>query len=388
MGSMKVKTRSWYSGAVSGGQRGSGFVPFRLYSSAGLSSSETVHTMSHARRGNGWSGGGPFKVLRTLHAFSPETVNSLAYAQNGTTVLAYGTNRIGGPTTSGAEAPTQSILTDDQLYALGTTAIARTEPLNPAFDTSVALGEVLREGVPSIPGEHLRDRVALARSSGKEYLNVEFGWAPLVRSVKDFARVVENSDRILRAHQEQKNRFVQVAYHWPSVEDSKAFASSFTDYAAAGFFTGGGRYTHSFKKTWFECEYMYYSPTGGTHSGNSRQFGANARKLLGARLDPEVLWNLAPWSWAADWFSNTGDVLHNLSALGTGSLLLRHGYIMCHVRKEVQDTGSYKGQRQTHLQVVETKRRLHATPFGFGVDFASLSPKQIAITAALGLSRW
>jgi hypothetical protein len=36
---------------------------------------------------------------------------------------------------------------------------------------------------------------------------------------------------------------------------------------------------------------------------------------------------------------------------------------------------------------IEIKQRIHAHPYGFGVQSASLSARQIAIMAALGLSK-
>jgi len=76
-------------------------------------------------------------------------------------------------------------------------------------------------------------------------------------------------------------------------------------------------------------------------------------------------------------------------------LVLRYGYIMEH--KVTRRTYYHRGP--TNLWwgesafpavltfVTETKVRRRATPFGFGVAEDSLSPRQNAIVAALGLSR-
>jgi hypothetical protein len=116
--------------------------------------------------------------------------------------------------------------------------------------------------------------------------------------------------------------------------------------------------------------------------------------LLGIRITPEVLWNLAPWSWAIDWFSNLGDVVSNLSDWATDGLALRYGYIMEH--KSIYVTYSLVGKPRflpegTFASDViayrETKRREKATPFGFGLDWNTFSPRQLAIAAALGITR-
>jgi hypothetical protein len=123
------------------------------------------------------------------------------------------------------------------------------------------------------------------------------------------------------------------------------------------------------------------------------RYEQEANKLLGTRLTPETLYELTPWSWAADWVSNLGDVAQNISSFGADGLVLHHGYIM--ERSTVSRTFEMKGVAlkgqpkydlsQTYTTVV--KQRVKATPYGFGLDVGSFSPHQVAIVAALGLSR-
>jgi hypothetical protein len=119
-----------------------------------------------------------------------------------------------------------------------------------------------------------------------------------------------------------------------------------------------------------------------------------AKKILGLSLTPDIVWNLTPWSWAVDWFSNTGDVISNLTDWATDGLVLRYGYVMEHTI--TSDTYTYSGNtglidgnvRVPPLTLVtETKIRRRANPFGFGITWDGLSPRQLAITAALGLTR-
>jgi len=68
-------------------------------------------------------------------------------------------------------APT--LLTDNSLDTYGAVAIARVEPTNPAADLSQALGELYRDGIPSLPGRQ-------DGNVGSEYLNLQFGWSPTI----------------------------------------------------------------------------------------------------------------------------------------------------------------------------------------------------------------
>jgi hypothetical protein len=107
-------------------------------------------------------------------------------------------------------------------------------------------------------------------------------------------------------------------------------------------------------------------------------------------MTPEVLWNLAPWSWAVDWFTNTGDVVRNISEIGSNGLVLRDAYLMHHAGLVTVDHATHPdivGHLET-TRTVEIKLRRESTPYGFGFPFEGLSLQQKAIITALGLSKW
>jgi hypothetical protein len=147
---------------------------------------------------------------------------------------------------------------------------------------------------------------------------------------------------------------------------------------------------------WFEGAFRYYLAPSGL-----LRYQQLASKLYGIRLTPDVLWNLAPWTWALDWFGNFGDVLTNVSSLGSDACVMEWGYMM-HEQKETQrlsqitpgNTGagwhpSAKGKSFPLNTVVTNsyKVRIGASPYGFSVAPVALSVKQQAILVALGLSR-
>jgi hypothetical protein len=385
----QIKTHAWKADPVSGVSRSSGFAEWAPYLDLGTDCSETETTFNHARLSGGrWSGGGPWDLWRNTQICSP---SSTKVEKTSGTGQVKGTARMGSARISTYPMAEYSHPTDVQLNALGTTAIARTEPTNPSFDLSVFLGELRAEGLPNLPGSAMKEKTRLAKSAGSEYLNVEFGWLPLVRGLRDFANTVDKSDQITRSYQEQANKVVQRSYEWPIENESHAEPCSFNAIPGnGGTFQGGGRYQHRFQKKWFEVEYVYYLPTGNSMNDKIRRFGSYARKLYGIDISPEVLWNLAPWSWAADWFANTGDVMHNISALGTDGLVMRNGYVMCHTRKEILDSGNntLNGKFMTKHTLSERKTRRNATPYGFGLLYNDLTSKQKAVIAALGMSRW
>ncbi len=388
---MVTKSRTYVGDNITGRTRSSAFVPWTVYSSDGPQSTETSIGTTNRWNGHCWDGGAGWILSRDIHSFSPRKSKPIStYNFSGVTLVGEGTTRIGGPTIgiTSLSIPTRS--SDSQLDAFGATAIARTEPTAPAFDLSTALGELMREGIPVAPGAQIRDRVKLAKASGSEYLNLEFGWFPLIRSINDFASVVDRADELTRSYQEHANIPIKRSYEWPTISETKFTPCDFsTENTDRGRYKGGGRFQSVMQKRWFEASYIYYLPVGSDNDAKMRRLASYARKLYGIDMSPEVLWNLAPWSWAVDWFSNTGDILHNVSAMGQDGMVLRYGHIMEHTVRVTTDTGVHPAAGgMTHVQTEEWKTRRPATPFGFGVSFSSLSAKQIAIISALGLSRW
>lgn len=286
---------------------------------------------------------------------------------------------------------------DTALKAFGTLAISETAPTNPAFSIATALGELKKDGLPHLP-ELLKDRTDLARKSGSDYLNIEFGWLPLIRDVKDFAYAVKNSRFILDQYIRDSGRRVRRRFSRPPIIDTAPtqYSGGFVAPTTVNW-SGQGTLDES-RETWywFSGAFVYHIPADDTFIGEFRRMESLANHLLGTRLTPAVLWELAPWSWASDWFLNIGELLNNISVLGTDGLVLHHGYAM----RQQTVTSKYRlwttpsGQIGKGTSVLvgddiitQYKRRVRANPYGFNVDFEGLSGRQLAILAALGLSR-
>jgi len=146
------------------------------------------------------------------------------------------------------------------------------------------------------------------------------------------------------------------------------------------------------KKTWFSGEFVYrYPPVDALLV---RRMRAYARSILGVSLSPDTLWNITPWTWLADWFGNAGDILANVSAISEDDLVMRYGYLMQEVKREISHV--HNGVVPTWGTVPRTisgtttyvvKSRIGASPYGFGMTWDDLSPRQFAILAALGITR-
>lgn len=153
------------------------------------------------------------------------------------------------------------------------------------------------------------------------------------------------------------------------------------------------RQTFLTRKIWFSGQYQYFLPEADSVIGKLSQYEAIANRLLGTRITPAVLWNLAPWTWLSDWFLNIGDVISNNSALQDDNLVIRYGYLMCESTYDVVYTGyGFKftnydpGPLMTAYRQV-SKQRVRATPYGFGLNPNVFDARQWAILAALALTK-
>lgn len=297
------------------------------------------------------------------------------------------------------------------LYSLGATAIDRCKPTNNVADLATALIELRNEGIPKILGATLwAERTSLARALGGEYLNSEFGWKPMISDIQNIVSAVAHASDILDAYERGSGQVVRRRYTFPAVKtESRMVAPENSAPRAGRDYTPHGssstdalihpsitakqtmREYRTWKQAWFSGAFTYHLPTGYRSRNALIDNGIKAKKLLGLDLNPETLWNVMPWSWAIDWFTNAGDVISNLTDWANDGLVLKYGYMMEHCfssyRYYVDSPSVVRGSNVSPMiAYIETKRRQVASPFGFDITWSGFSPRQVAISVALGLT--
>lgn len=340
----------------------------------------TMLTIDHPKGliGSGLDIGGPFVLERSstfmTKSYWPRPASGKGYQ---------------GDVTSAAPSALQQYVppSDQTLYARGSTAIAAVLPTEPEWSAATFLGETLQDGIPKMVGfETWREKTLRAKQAGGEYLNVQFGWLPLVSDITQFAYAVRNSSTIIQQYRDNANKKLRRRFRFPTVYSQITGQSNAAIRTAASYPVGSTMtfyYRNRQEETWFSGAFKYYLPVGNSAGERFQRYLQYADKLLGVKLTPEVLWNVAPWSWAVDWKTDVGDVVRNYSHIGHDGLVLQYGYVMNHYLDMSQTISRYGYT----LSKREKKVRLPATPYGFGVDLSKLSSKQISILVALGLSR-
>jgi len=144
---------------------------------------------------------------------------------------------------------------------------------------------------------------------------------------------------------------------------------------------------------WFSGAFTYYLSPGKDLLGRMVRYEQLANKLLGSRLTPEVLWELAPWSWLVDWFVDIQTALRTATLLENDGLVVRYGYLMrttARVNTVTVDRIRFKPKTLyniAHSKHLLVKERARSTPFGFGLNPNTFSARQWAILGALGLTK-
>jgi len=340
--------------------------------------------------------------LHMSHPFvdtNPADINGWGRYVGPLIIQDFGDTAMQWPNTSVAEANYPQI---------GAGFIANTIPTNPVEGLAVALGELYREGLPGLPGakavKHSLDNHP-GKSSGDEYLQWQFGYKPLAADVAKTLYAVNQASKLIqdfKRNSGQKIRRKRVAPTQQSFGTS-SFPSSLRatpQYSGECFSAGTSTQVDVDELTlydWsFSGAYSFYLPDSEHQMfGGLRSWARDVNHLLGIELTPDVMWNLQPWSWLADWVFDLGDVIKNISRFAEDSLTLRYGYVMCttsgrrtYTKAPVTYYGSNSSSGPIWCSLTSVKKqRWQATPYGFGLNPNTFSDRQWSILAALGLSK-
>jgi hypothetical protein len=308
---------------------------------------------------------------------------------------------------------------------LGTKFLRSTMPGKSEANLMQLILELLID-LPRIPfdrfDQKLYDRRNLPKNIGSEYLNIVFGWAPLVSDVLKVCEAIVKIDDVITQYQRDAgpektvrrtrkldpvrnsttstvSNNVRLGFPYgpngvyPGIDVFRHQVTGALIPQANGFAGHSGRLTleeNTYEQYSFVARWQYYLGSDSPIFGKMRTYAQLARKTLGIRLDLELLWELTPWTWMLDWFANIGDILAINAAIASDSQVLQYAYLTRHyqVTHKYTHTGVTFGDGNatgpiTSLVSFKRHQRVRATPYGFSVNLNGLTPQQIAILASL-----
>lgn len=290
----------------------------------------------------------------------------------------------------------------------GATAVALCQPANPLSELTALLAEVFREGLVKLPGVQTwkgRSKTELRKRLSGEYLNVTFAALPLLKEIGEVADLISHFSKLCKQYKRDEGRLVRRQFHF-DVEESSVEHSLSSNVpirvgpTALNALSNSGtavrvdtfeKETIS-RKCWFSGAFRYHIPDSiiGNIIGAATGASEYNQNLLGNSLTPEILWELAPWSWAIDYFSNAQQVIKNLAEMELYGLFMAYGYVMDEITITKANTAKSLGGSvvcPTYTVTEVTKIRRKANPYGFGIDWGDLSPLQLANLVAAGITR-
>lgn len=346
--------------------------------------------------------GGPFSTTKYTYYDGGIGVN-LRSGTSSSSVERLFTGKLEAYSYDSAAWPSIDPVDQVALWAYGNKARALIDPTQSVTNVAVGAGE-LREvqGIPAIPGlQALKERTRILRGVGREYLNVEFGWKPLEADIRAAALASKKAIQLLRRYEKQRGEAIRRRFEFP-VEETVVTQTDMGSktpsppISSAFYSVYNGRLTRTEEfdqRVWFSGSFTYYiSP--GMSQGKMAAYEAAADRLLGSRLTPDLVWQLTPWTWLTDWFVDFGSLIQQIQAMVLDGSVMWYGYVMASQKRSVLyslNGATLTGRAPMNLYqqfVAETKQRVRATPFGFGLSPSTdLSMKQWSILAALGITR-
>lgn len=364
------------------------------------------HRRMPKKKGGNYVEGGPFYTVKRVPNIQWVNAHLTWLRLNGSTATYSGPLICPFLPQTMSDSTVPKYGSDSDLDPIGAEAITYSNPAKPNAQLGVALAEIAKDRSVPIPGmQGWKRRTEIAKAAGSEYLNAVFGWLPLVEEIQNTFDSIAGYNNILHNYHFNSGKDERREFGFDPVitETNTTISTKAEAYSGAG--TGPGDkatvkgeatvHTEKVINRWFSGSFTY-------HAGEADRIpkmlgvGSDAERLFGLSLTPDILWELSPWSWAIDWFSNASQVINNFTTMELGDQVMRYGFIMEEISiKEfynlshhgLNSDSGFNGTIPTSIFETTLKRRKEANPFGFGVKWEGLSPTQLAITAALGITR-
>ncbi len=262
-------------------------------------------------------------------------------------------------------------------------------------------------------GDFLHNAKKGAKYVADNYLNTQFGWAPMVQDMEFFLNYQLALSKKLNWLRKQNGKSVrrQIELNRDSWSQGVGVFTNrpgtLSPFIDTGFYADSSfpfimTVDQEYKgRIWFSAKYRFWLPKI-PKAASKAPLGLKL-KLMGLGLDPSILYKAYRWTWLLDWFTSVGAVLQNLFHFAQFSVVAEYAYVMCdeshqftaHAECNMNTgtysfvTGTFPGKlylRGRSLTSYEFKQRVAASPFGFGITWAGLTPFQLSILVSLGIS--
>lgn len=303
------------------------------------------------------------------------------------------------------------------LSSLGAQAYARLRPSISTANVGEDIAE-MRELTPMLKqtaahfssqwksmGGNMQNVKMLPKKVANDFLLYQFGWKPFLSDMAKIIDAYHHDSRYMQQRYADNNKWVRRRRVNPEITSDELVYQR-TDITGvqpeggmfSGIAVGPKLFTirrQTYVNVWYEGVFRVYIRAFDRAQSDSSIFSLDElhRQMnkYGAYVSPAVLYRTTPWTWLGDWFTNAGDLIQEAQDVITNQVVSKYMYLMHHTRNRLEFRSKFTTADGQLVDIAwyrenDIKRRLKAgTNFDFGLS--SLNARQIAILAALGLSR-
>jgi hypothetical protein len=255
-------------------------------------------------------------------------------------------------------------------------------------------------------GGNVNSRVMTPKRVSDDFLNHQFGWTPFIGDLKKFYTTFQDFHAIkskLRANNDKWiRRRAVLDDSWTDTVISRGTGMQVepVGYLVQSLFVPGVNPTWEVRERKHSYitavgSYKYYRPEFDESLPDYNSAWNSVNRYLtiyGARITPSTIYRATPWTWLVDWFTDFGANIDAMTDIAIDAIAARYLYVSRHSSTEqiVVQTLPFKDgtiSASWPLLWTEKVRNSASTPYGFGLSWNLLSPRQLAILAALGITR-
>lgn len=257
-------------------------------------------------------------------------------------------------------------------------------------------------------GGNMSSPVLAPKKVADHFLNHSFGWVPFIKDIEATCDNIINSDekirRISANNGKDQRRRVTLLNHTEETVlggDNLCLVSPGNIAFIQSMFSAQPSYEVTLMRKIHAHSvgrFRYYIPYFDSNNPEALGVLGAARRQLaihGARISPANVYKSIKWTWLIDWVSNSGRTVSALNDQLLDNMAATYLFL-CHTEEKtyhfrqilpfVASSGGPKVLEWTRFIGVKQRKEAEA-PFGFGLSWESLSPKQLALLAAIGITR-
>jgi hypothetical protein len=274
---------------------------------------------------------------------------------------------------------------------------SKMKPTSPDFSYLNSVYEL--KDVPGMLRKRFHDEGL--RDVASHHVGIQFGWLPLLSDVRNLVFTQRGAQKRIKQLLRDNGRPVRRRINlldedMPIAKASGQLYGALQPVLVTQYYRQQPKWTSltgAQDKWWASARYRYWLPDGPRDIIWQRKL---LNRLYGGQVSPSVLYNMIPWTWLIDWFTNLGDVIDNLDAGVADRLGADYHYVM---RKrtwyqEFHVDAIFKSRNGPDIPVTAhatttayVKTRVAGGPFDLRWQTEGLSPRQLGILGAMGISK-